>query len=213
LKFSNQAPELTLKKILKNWHVSFESLPSDAKQIAAHRSAPLKTLVKELLLNSNNIYAESLLKTLGKVQKNRGSFKVGIQVVKEILREKTNIQFDDTYLVDGSGLSRYNLITPWQLNRIMSVALQDASISQPFRAALSVSGKTGALKSRLTAFDTIEKVQAKTGWMRGISGFTGIVKSQTQGDLIVTLLVNQAMESHSELRALENTLCEGLIES
>lgn len=90
----------------KNVHASKEALPTDHFVL---RGVPTKALYKEMLLESDNFIAEQLL------------LQVSDEVFKELNTEKAIEYIKKTYLfdlpdeplwVDGSGLSRHNLLTP-----------------------------------------------------------------------------------------------------
>jgi D-alanyl-D-alanine carboxypeptidase/D-alanyl-D-alanine-endopeptidase (penicillin-binding protein 4) len=92
-----------------------DDLPADLPRsegvvLLSHRSPPLSVLAETMMKNSQNLYAETLLKALGAHTAGIGSAETGRQAVQATL-EAWGLQAGDVVLADGSGLSRYNLST------------------------------------------------------------------------------------------------------
>ena len=86
---------------------------TQGKEIAGVESAPLAKLIVETNQESNNLYAESLLRTLGATQapKANSSLEVGLETMRKAL-SRLGVDSTGYDLVDGSGLSRHNFVTP-----------------------------------------------------------------------------------------------------
>ena len=159
--------------------------------IAKRQSKPLKQLLKWMLKSSDNLYADSLLKTLGAVYYGQGNFKSGTLAMRTILIKQAGINFDQTRLADGSGLSRYNLITPQVMNRLLYVVQQTPELRKVIKPALPFSGKDGSLSRRMRAFDLIGQLKAKTGSMSGLIGLSGYLTTKNNQELLFTIMVNR----------------------
>ncbi len=99
--------------------IKFGKVPDHLAKLAHHDSEPLHVLLNAVLGDSNNLYAESLTKTLGAELYGKGSFKTGALAMQKILSQTTGIDFSQMRLLDGSGESRYNLLTPLHLARLL----------------------------------------------------------------------------------------------
>jgi len=97
---------------------SIENDYSNNKSII-HYSENLDSIVKHTLIHSNNLAAESLLKTLGYYYYNKGNFQEGVLATHAILSPITGIDFSKMRAHDGSGLSHYNCLTPDHLSRLL----------------------------------------------------------------------------------------------
>ncbi len=184
-----------------------------AKIIADQVSQPLSALVTQMLKNSDNLIANSLLKTLGSTYfKQAGNWDNGVLAMQTILNQRYHINFSQAKIVDGSGLSRYDLITPQQTLQLLNYVYHDQAIAIYFINALPIAGYDGTLKNRMLSRNIMGRVHAKTGTMGGVSSlsgyaytnnnqvyafvifmnnFVGKVKSQTNiEDEIVSILVN-----------------------
>lgn len=167
------------------------SLPQKAKLIASHSSAPLPELLETMLLKSDNLIADSLFKQLGKSYfKTQGSFSNGAAAMKRIL---TNLGIDlsNANIVDGSGLSRYNLLNAKQLAAVLALIHQDSRFS-PLITSLPQAGISGTLRYRMGYNKPPLKQQifAKTGSMQGVSNLAGFIRLPQHNDTLFVVLEN-----------------------
>lgn len=187
--------------------VKFGPVPANLPKIADHYSEPLHVILSAILADSNNLYAESLTKTLGAQLYGVGSFKTGALAIQTILSQFTGIDFTQTKLLDGSGISRYNLLTPLHLSRLLYTMHHEQQIGPYFRDALSLSGVNGTLQRRFASFDTKATIQAKTGTLNGVSALSGYLTTRNKRELIITIMINHAMQNGAGLKRFENELC------
>ncbi|MEM6228432.1 D-alanyl-D-alanine carboxypeptidase/D-alanyl-D-alanine endopeptidase [Shewanella scandinavica] len=167
------------------------SLPQKAKLIASHSSAPLPELLETMLLKSDNLIADSLFKQLGKSYfKTQGSFTNGAAAMQRIL---TNLGIDlsNANIVDGSGLSRYNLLNAKQLAAVLALIHQDSRFS-PLITSLPQAGISGTLRYRMGYNKPPLKQQifAKTGSMQGVSNLAGFIRLPQHSDTLFVVLEN-----------------------
>ncbi|WP_133181024.1 D-alanyl-D-alanine carboxypeptidase/D-alanyl-D-alanine endopeptidase [Shewanella decolorationis] len=168
-----------------------KTIPSKAKLIASHSSAPLPELLKTMLLKSDNLIADSLFKRVGQsYYKTQGSFTNGAAAMRHILTE-LGVDLTNANIVDGSGLSRYNLLSAKQLADVLALIYQDAR----FRSlidSLPEAGVSGTLQYRLgyTKPPLKHRVFAKTGSMQGVANLAGFMRLAQQRDILFVVLEN-----------------------
>lgn len=172
-------------------------------EIAAVTSPPLSALVLETNLNSNNLYAEALLRTLGVPSQppqnlTQNTDSLGLEAVKATL---TKLGVDTTSLVlaDGSGLSRHNLATPTTFVQTLQ-AMAKSPAATAYRASLPVAGVSGTLKNRFLGTSAVRIVQAKTGTMSGVVSLSGYVNPPNYQPLVFSMIVNQSDQPASTMR-------------
>jgi serine-type D-Ala-D-Ala carboxypeptidase/endopeptidase (penicillin-binding protein 4) len=152
--------------------------------LMTHYSKPLSELVRHLNKDSDNFYAEMFLKTLGAVKKREGSFQAGIEVVK------TFVKFAEGYhQADGSGLSRYDQITPDQMVTLLR-QIQDKPYRDAFEQSLPLAGVDGTMEKRLAGTPAAANLHAKTGSMSGISSLAGYVTAANGDKLAFSMMMN-----------------------
>ncbi len=191
--------------------VKFAAVPAGLNRLAHQSSEPLAILLKSILAESNNLYAETLTKTLGAKMFGVGTFKTGSLAVQQILSQATGINFDQTRIMDGSGESRYNLLTPRHLTRLLYTMQQEPALGLHFRNALAMSGMNGSLKNRFKTMRSADKIQAKTGTLNGVSTLSGYFTTRNNRELIVTIMINHALENNALLKQFEEELCTLLV--
>lgn len=107
------------KLSIKGKMLTSNQLPASSRVVASHASDALPELLETMLLESDNLIADSLLKQLGKHYYGDGaSFSAGAKAIREVLAEK-GVVLERAQLIDGSGLSRYNLLNARQLAQLL----------------------------------------------------------------------------------------------
>ncbi|MEH2259610.1 D-alanyl-D-alanine carboxypeptidase/D-alanyl-D-alanine endopeptidase [Nostoc sp.] len=170
-------------------------------EIAFVESPPLAELLAETNLNSNNLYAEALLRALAVKKtrlKNQTSADVGLEVVKASLT-KLGVDPANYILVDGSGLSRRNLVTPEAFVQTLR-GMAKTPTAYIYRASLPVAGKSGTLKSRFQDTPAEGIVQAKTGTLTGVVSLSGYMNAPKYEPLVFSIIVNQSDQSATVVR-------------
>lgn len=170
-------------------------------EIAGIDSPPLSELLKETNVNSNNLFAEALLKTLGSQKPlavNQTSLEAGLEVLKTNLTE-LGIPANSYMIVDGSGLSRKNLITPEATIQLLQV-MAKSNNAKIFTATLPIAGVSGSLKNRFLKTSAENNVQAKTGTMSGVVSLSGYVNVPNYQPIVFSIMVNQSQQPASVIR-------------
>lgn len=176
--------------------------------IASHSSLPLGDLVKIMLKKSDNLIADTLLKRLGNSYfHNSSTFARGSLAVRNILSKSFGVNFNNAHIVDGSGLSNYNLISPAEMNKLLLYSYRDQKIREPFFNALPISGIDGTLQYRMSQDGLMRQVHAKTGTMTGIVSLAGYVVNSNKKVFSFTILINNFVGGFNKYRKLEDEIC------
>ena len=176
-------------------------LSKNDQEIAAVESPPLSELLIETNVNSNNLYAEALLRSLAikkPKEKNQNTADVGLQVLRETLTQ-IGVEPEGYVIVDGSGLSRKNLTTPVALVQLLQ-GMYKSPQTETFRASLAISGVKGTLKNRFLNTAAAGIVQGKTGSMTGISALSGYINVHNYEPLVFSIMVNQSEQPGKVMR-------------
>lgn len=157
-------------------------VPGNVATIASTTSAPLSSIVAEMLQNSDNNTAEMLVKEIGLIGARSGTRAAGIGVITNRLSE-WGIPMTGVLLVDGSGLSKENQVTC----SAMLAILDRFSERDVLYQSLSIAGQTGTLAGYFVG-DPLEGVmRGKTGSLTDVKGLVGYVP--TDGDGLITFAV------------------------
>lgn len=147
----------------------------------------LSDIVHFTNLKSNNLYAESLLKTLSLNKNGIGTTSGGIKIVESFCRSVTDIS--GLRLFDGSGLSPMNRITPnIQCNVMVYIAKQ--KYFDIILSSFPIAGKTGSLANICKDSPAEGKIFAKSGYIEGVRAYTGYVKNKKGEWLAFSFIVN-----------------------
>jgi D-alanyl-D-alanine carboxypeptidase/D-alanyl-D-alanine-endopeptidase (penicillin-binding protein 4) len=175
----------------------------EPEELVAVESPPLSNLVREANQESNNLYAEALLRTLGATRPSsatdaNSTAEIGLEVVKATL---TSLGVDPkSYVqVDGSGLSRHNLVSPEALVQTLKVMAQSPE-AEAYQTSLPIAGISGTLQNRFQQTQAQGILQAKTGTLRGVAALSGYLNSPDFLPLVFSILVNGSDQSGSQLR-------------
>jgi len=144
-----------------------ESLP-----LAAVDSPPLNAIVHWMDRVSDNFVAEMLVKQLGAVQGSYGSTGAGVGVITGLLAE-AGVPLQGLRLVDGSGLSLLDRMTPAALVSLLAAMWNDDEVRLELLASLPVAGRTGTLHDRMRRTAAAGVVHAKTGTTSNASALSG----------------------------------------
>lgn len=203
--------QLHTLKIRYNGRIKPGIAPRNTLQLAKHNSAPLSVLAITMLKKSDNLIADAFLKTMGhEYFKTQGTWQNGVEAMEKILTPLTKINFKNTLITDGAGLSRYNLITPLQLSKLLRFAYQDLEIEPELLAAMPIAGKDGTLQYRMRELKKPSNVRGKTGTMSGVSGLAGYLTTTHKDVLSYVILINNFVGKAREFRKIEDHICIAL---
>lgn len=188
-----------------DWKTADKFDVSNAAELAKVESKTLGEIVRKMNKDSVNLYAELILRTLGKkfgetapdenpkLQKTRGDDSAGASVVKKWLAEN-NISTDEIKIHDGSGLSRLDFVTPEALGRALIFAAQ-SKFAEVFRNSLPIAGTDGTMKGRLGNF--AGKISAKTGSITYVNALAGYAKKADETIAFVIFCNNETRKADS----------------
>lgn len=159
---------------------------------------------------SQNFYAEQILKTLGASIKKKGTFKSGLNVVKEMIGILGH-RPDEYEIADGSGLSSRNRLTTSIITDLLCF-MYNHKYGKIFMDSLPVSGLSGSLKKRLVKPPYKSRVKAKTGYIASTSALSGFAET-ISGDLLAfSILINDFNVSHKKIKKLQDSICKALVD-
>jgi D-alanyl-D-alanine carboxypeptidase/D-alanyl-D-alanine-endopeptidase (penicillin-binding protein 4) len=145
-----------------------------AVPLATVDSPTLDAIVRWMDRVSDNFVAEMLVKELGAIQAGKGTTAAGAGVVTGLLAQ-AGVPLDGVRLVDGSGLSLLDRLTPNALAGLLSVMWQDMEVRLDLLTSLPIAGRTGTLEDRMRSGPATGVVRAKTGTTSNASALSGYV--------------------------------------
>lgn len=158
------------------------------RSVAVHRT-DLLTAIEVTNRESQNLYAESLIKLLGAKTCGRGTWDRGVEAVRGFLTT-AGIEPGTYHLADGSGLARSNRLSARQFTRLLRF-MHGHRWSAELLGSLPRGGQPGtSLEKRLTEPEVADRVAAKTGTLNGVSTLSGYVRGRSGRLYAFSALVN-----------------------
>ena len=178
-------------------------LPTNVPEIASIQSAPLTSVIQEMMVNSDNNTSELLLKEIGYASKGTGSTAAGLTAVNEqLVKWKLD---KDVVLFDGSGLASDGRIP---CDTFMSL-LNTFSTVMP--NLMAIAGETGTIRDTFDGTAVAGKLRAKTGTLNGVKALVGYLPITNSDPVTFSLLINKSgIDNQSAYRPIWYSLADVL---
>ncbi|MDQ2854715.1 MAG: D-alanyl-D-alanine carboxypeptidase/D-alanyl-D-alanine-endopeptidase [Acidobacteriota bacterium] len=165
-------------------------------EITNMQSPPLSVVAAQTLKPSQNLYAELVLRTLGKnsaaadanTDSESTSEDAGLEVVKLFLKD-AGVSPDALVLSDGSGLSRSDMVTAEGTVQLLTY-MSMQKYATVWRDALPIAGVDGTLRNRMKGTVAENNLRAKTGSLSSAASLSGYVTSASGENLVFSIMVN-----------------------
>lgn len=188
----------------------------DSLVVIGSRRTPLADVLNRVGKDSQNFFAECLLKRIGYASARRrgetdpkGSWPVGSQAIVQSAH-RAGIDTNGLAIADGSGLSRHNRCTARQMATLLAW-IQTQPRGDLFYDSLSIAGVDGSLRKRLS--DIPGRVFAKTGTMRGIRTLAGYVNDTREPHYAFAVLFNGYTGPSTPYKDIQDRFCRILASS
>ncbi len=172
--------------------ISLQELQSSLTPITTTYSPELWKIVEVTNRVSNNFFAETIYKTLGKKMFGEGTYSAAKKAARKLL-DSLGVSRTGYSQDDGSGLSRQNYLSPEFFCRFYSM-MEKQPVFERFYESLPYSG-VGTLKyvMRGKEFDSkiAERVHAKSGSLSSVKCYAGYAEAGPKhGTIKFAILVN-----------------------
>lgn len=188
------------------------TLPDKHGILAEHGSRPLLEYMDTMLTYSSNIMAEMiLLKTVSSYLGRSSTLTEGGLFLESFCKERIKgIDWSGLHMVNGSGLTSANRISPEQMLAVLMYASRSRYGEKRFFSLLPLSGWEWSLISRLNHPDEVFRIQAKTGTINYALGLAGTLRGKSGKEYLFSLFVTdygkrKAFETSKEHRSLKQT--------
>ncbi|KTD64617.1 D-alanyl-D-alanine carboxypeptidase/D-alanyl-D-alanine endopeptidase [Legionella spiritensis] len=204
--------QLNRQGIVLEGEVVLGKTPSGSMMLATDLSKPVAQLMADTLKPSDNLYADSLfLHAASKLQGAPVNWSEAQILIKKFIQQQTGIPLKNAVMTDGSGLSRYDLLTPSQTVGLLRFLYERFPLSYEYIAALPISGRDGTLQRRFKKPNQKDMVRAKTGTMRGVVSLSGYLYTANAHTLAFAIYINNLpgtkLSVSGRYRYLVDALC------
>jgi serine-type D-Ala-D-Ala carboxypeptidase/endopeptidase (penicillin-binding protein 4) len=184
---------------------------SSNKILAEHFSGPLLDDIRVTNKVSENLHAELALRLAGKLRGDGGSFEGGVAAVKQFLLQ-AGLKEDEFTFLDGSGLSRRDLVTPAATVQLLIYAARQAW-GPAFEESLPVSGVDGSLSDRFQKTPAVGLIHAKTGSLSHVNALSGYGQTQAGTRFVFSIFCNNHNLPASKVLAAMDAVVRLLVET
>ena len=205
---------------LFNEHLNKEEIfvlgKMDVKKLAVN-SVYLSSINRRLDLvivnvnkESDNLSAEMLLYAMALNDSGPPAIaENGIETIKRFV-DSIGLDPDDYTFADGSGVSRYSLVSAELLLELLKYMYNHPDYYR-FYNSLSIAGVDGTLEKRMIDTDAEGKVYAKTGTLAGVSTLSGYIKTLNGNFLAFSILIQNFVEKTRVARGIQDAICNILV--
>jgi len=180
--------------------------PASVQTLWTHRSRPLTAMVKKMWFDSDNHYAEQLLRAVGYAGRGLGTPENGFAVERVALNHMASDP-PGMRLADGSGLSPDNRITAMALGGVLRSLAAGADSAETVSLLPRV-GIDGTVRDHPIGESALGRVYGKSGYIEGVSGLAGYIKTAHHGLMIYVFLVNDWTTSLDAVWAAEGRMLD-----
>lgn len=174
-------------RLTGSWRVG--EVPLNAQRLLIFESQPLAEVVRSLNKFSNNVMARSVFLSLGAVQNDEpGTTQKSANAVRGWLAEK-GLDFPELVLENGSGLSRIERVSPYNMAQLLLAAYNSPVFSE-LESALPIAAVDGTMKSRGKNTPLAGHAHIKTGTLTGVKAIAGYVLDKTGRRFVVVFFIN-----------------------
>lgn len=155
--------------------------------LAMHRSPPLLEILKVVNKRSHNLYAEQVLRTVGRSALGAGSIQGGARAIELMIERETGVASSMLTMNDGSGLSVLDRASPQSLVGVLSL-MSRSPMFETYLSTLTTAGERGLRRMGGTAAQA--NLQAKTGTINNVSALSGYVTAANGERLAFSIIAN-----------------------
>jgi len=161
------------------------------RPIITTRSRPLREIVRALCVVSHNLYADALLKTLGRrlTESEQSSFGRGAQVARGYWQDR-GLDASSLWMYDGSGLAVTGKVTASFLCDMLTYMATQSRASEAFYQALPLVGREGTVRRMLRDTDLEGRARLKGGSMSRVLCYAGYVDDEDGVRYAVAVMAN-----------------------
>lgn len=175
------------------------------EHFGTHESVPLRRLLQQLNKESDNFYAEMLLKTAAAEHYDtQGTTELGISLIEQFA-SSLGIDTGDISISDGSGMSPTNLLSTQAISKLL-VGMRRHPHFEAFSNSLPMAGVDGSLEYRFRNTPLRGRLQAKTGYISGVRALSGYLKTKSDKTLIFSVATNHYTGRTSYIDSVQESI-------
>jgi D-alanyl-D-alanine carboxypeptidase/D-alanyl-D-alanine-endopeptidase (penicillin-binding protein 4) len=186
--------------------IKYAKLPDKNIYLVDSVEHNIDSILNRILKNSDNLFAETLFKSAGaKFASSQGNISNSLNMLNSYLNKLT-FSHEDIKIVDGSGVSKNNLMTADFMTNFL-VFLSKNEDFEKYTELLPTSGE-GTLKDRMLYFKG--NLRAKTGTLSDTSSIAGYITTRKGNLYSFDIMINDAKTTSSDKKNIEEQILRSL---
>ncbi len=169
----------------------------------------IDTVLTRMLKESDNLCAESILKVISSCCYDPPySTEKGLALIDSLM-SLIGMEKDQYRIVDGSGLSFYNLVNAETVTKLWQyLYYKEPDIFVKMYNMLPIAGYDGTIRNRMTSPELRRRFRGKTGTLSGVSNLTGFVRDKNNHLLAVTLFFQNFTNNRKKAFNIQEKIIE-----
>ncbi len=207
MNFILRLEETILNKKLEYFEpIKFAALPKTNVYLVSEMVHDMSSVLSNILKSSDNLTAETLFKTAGSVwARSQGNISNSLNMLEAYLN-KIDLEHEDIKVVDGSGVSKNNIITADFMSDFLVYRASNDDF-EDFMLMFPAPGE-GTLKNRMLYFK--DNLRAKTGTLSDTSAIAGYIKSRRGKLYAFDIMINDAKTSSADKKNVEEQILRNI---
>jgi D-alanyl-D-alanine carboxypeptidase/D-alanyl-D-alanine-endopeptidase (penicillin-binding protein 4) len=170
------------------------------------RSEALAVVLQRMNKKSNNYMAETIAKVIAaETSSPPGSTAKGVAALKNFL-DQIGVPHADYHIVNGSGLSRDNRVSPFTILKTLVYAYRNPALQQQFLETLAIAGEDGTLKKRLRTPELEGNVHAKTGTLNDTIAIAGFLHTHSGDTVVFSIITNRVPGDKGDFHEMQEEI-------
>lgn len=186
--------------------IAEKKLPDKNVYLIKSIEHPVTDAIKDILQKSDNMMAETLFKVAGgKYVNNTGSIDSAINMFNDFC-SKYGLKPEEIKIVDGSGVSKNNLMTADFMTDFLVVESKLPNF-ELYKDSMAYPG-IGTLTNRMLYFK--DNLKAKTGTLTDVSAIAGYIKTQRGQEYAFDIMINDPKSKPADKKMLEEYILRSI---
>lgn len=182
--------------------ILYSAMPKTKIYSVGEINHDMSDAIIEIYKNSNNMIAETVFKLAGaKWANSKGTIENSLGMLNSYLN-KLKLNTEDIKIVDGSGVSKDNLMTADFMTDFL-IAKSKSEDFETFKKWLPIPGE-GTMKNRMLYFKDI--LSAKTGTLSDTSSITGYITSRKGKTYVFDIMIKDAKTTGADKKNIEEQI-------
>lgn len=183
--------------------------PDSEVRVITQTTSTMEQTIQVMNKQSQNFYAEQIMKTLGARIKGRGTLDAGIEVVQDFM-SRIGFQPGEYHIDDGCGLSKENRLSPKMITALLAFMSKHPH-GKVLWDSLPASGIDGGLRRRMQTPRYKSKIHAKTGYIAKTSALSGYIDT-TNGDVLAFSILMNNFRDLRAVQKIQDNICQVMVD-